>query len=94
MTSVFLLMFVPLTDSLLPKSVALQGLQNCSRRAISRDGVHGNLRLLRSTMLSVFVAMPVLVFQHPAISHLRWNAGVRAHGQERSPTRREESLLA
>lgn len=94
MASVFLFMFVPLANSLLPKPVALQGLQNCSGGAVGRDGVHGNLRLLGGAVLPVLVAVPVLVFQHPAVGHLGGDAGIRAHGQERSPARGEESFLA
>lgn len=51
------------------------------------------MRLLLRPVFSVFVAMPVFVFNHPAVCHVWGDTGVRAHRQEWGTTGSEESFL-
>lgn len=89
MTTVLFLMFISLSNSILSKSIALQRLQDGSGRA----SVHGNLGLLRRTVFSVFVTVPVFVLHHPTVGHLRRDTRVGTHGKKGSPAGCKKGLL-
>lgn len=88
-TPVFFFMFISFSNCILSKAIALQRLQDGSRRA----SVHGNLRLFR-TVFSVFVTVSVFVLNHPTIGHLGRDARVGTHGKERSPAGCKKGLLS
>lgn len=90
MTPVLFLMFISFSNSIFSKSIAFQSLQDRSGRA----RVHGNLGLLRRTVFSVFMAVPVFVLDHPTIGHLRRDTRVGTHGKEGSPAGGKKGLLS
>ena len=90
MTPVLFFMFISLSNGILSKSIALQRFQDGSGGAT----VHGNLWLLRRTVFSVFVTVPVFVLDHPTIGHLRRNARIGTHGKEGSPAGCKKGLLS